>query len=214
MKKTDSLGKRQAEILTFLGDFAKKTGYPPSVREIGNAVGLSSSSTVHTHLSQLEVKGYIRRDGSGARAIIILKDEHGNPVAPEVFSQKSAQIVNLPVVGRVAAGEPILAEQNVEETVPMPSQIIGDQGSFMLTVRGESMIDAGILDGDYVVVREQNTANNGDIVVAMIDDEATVKTFYRENNRIRLQPQNSTMSPIYSSDVAILGKVIALLRAI
>ncbi|MDR3052314.1 MAG: transcriptional repressor LexA [Coriobacteriales bacterium] len=209
------LTNRQREILDYLRTATAKNGYPPSVREIGDAIGLSSSSTVHTHLHALENKGYIRRDSSAARALVILDPatiEESSSLSdePDVFRN----VVTLPLVGRVAAGAPILAEQNIEETYPLPSQIVGDSSSFMLTVKGESMIEAGILDGDYVVVKEQPTANNGDIVVALLDDEATVKTFYREPNRIRLQPENQTMDPIYTTDVTILGKVVALLRAL
>jgi repressor LexA len=213
MSDPRALTKRQDEILRFLRDFTRDNGYPPSVREIGDAVGLSSSSTVHSHLRALENKGYVRRDSSQARALTIIDGmdsaENNAPgEAPDVFRE----VVALPLVGRVAAGEPILAEQNIEDTFPMPAQVVGDTGSFMLAVHGDSMIDAGILDGDYVVVREQHDATNGDIVVAMLGDGATVKTFYREPDRIRLQPQNPTMSPIYSTDVHIVGKVTALIR--
>ena len=185
------------------------------MREIGTILGLSSASTVHSHLGALENKGYIKREGSGARAIVVLKNADGSLIsADQPDLAPTAQIITLPVLGRVAAGSPILAEENVEETVPMPSQLIGDACSFMLTIRGDSMIEAGILDGDYVVVREQNTATNGDIVVALLEDEATVKTFYREKEHIRLQPENASMQPIYATDVVILGKVIALLRTL
>jgi repressor LexA len=215
MRDQTKLTHRQEQILAFLGTFAARFGYPPSVREIGSSLGLSSASTVHSHLGALEAKGYIKRDGSGARAIVILKNADGTPIEEKPGAElELPQVVNLPIVGQVAAGEPILAEQNVEETVPMPSQIIGDTGSFMLKIRGDSMIGAGILDGDYVVVREQKSANNGDIVVALLEDEATVKTFYRETDRIRLQPQNPAMDAIYATDVLILGRVIALLRTL
>jgi repressor LexA len=222
------LSERQGDILDFLEGFIAKNGYPPSVREIGEAVGLSSSSTVHSHLNTLENKGLIRRDPSSARALTITgqgekrlgivrpsgakgggADGQGAPL-----ERLPRNVVELPVVGRVAAGAPILAEQNVEESFVLPTQVVGDTGSFLLTVKGESMIEAGILDGDYVVVKEQPTANNGEIVVALLDDEATVKTFYREPDRIRLQPENSSMEPIYTRDVTILGKVIALLRTL
>jgi len=214
MRDPNALTKRQAQILAFMIESTKRDGYPPSVREIGSAVMLSSSSTVHSHLQALESKGYIRREGSGARAIIFLKDPDGRPLADINSVETSYQVVSLPVVGQVAAGTPILAEQNIEEMLPMPRQLVGNSDSFMLTVRGESMIEAGIMDGDYVVVRQQQTADNGDIVVAMLEDEATVKTFYREPDRIRLQPQNSSMEPIYTNNVTILGKVIALLRTL
>jgi repressor LexA len=225
------LSERQGGILRFLEGFIAENGYPPSVREIGEAVGLSSSSTVHSHLNALENKGFIRRDPSSARALTVIgrDGETRTSAAPEALAGIPADgglttaaapprlprnVVELPLVGQVAAGTPIFAEQNIEESLILPTQIVGDAGSFLLTVRGESMIEAGILDGDYVVVKEQPTANNGEIVVALINDEATVKTFYREQGHIRLQPENHTMEPIYARDVTILGKVIALLRAL
>jgi repressor LexA len=210
------LSERQRDILDFLSDFITRNGYPPSVREIGEAVGLSSSSTVHSHLNALENRGFIRRDPSSARALTVIG--RNNETTDEMNSSATVRlprnVVELPLIGRVAAGIPTLAEENVEESLMLPTQIVGDASSFLLTVKGESMIDAGILDGDYVVVKEQPTANNGEIVVALIDDEATVKTFYREPDRIRLQPENSTMDPIYTRDATILGKVIALLRTL
>ena len=215
MKPTGKLSDRQQEILDFLSDFISQNGYPPSVREIGQSVGLSSSSTVHSHLNALEDKGYIKRAPSSARALSVV--DH-NQKAADVVDIKTARLprntVELPVLGRVAAGLPTYAEQNIDETMVLPTQIVGDYSSFMLTVRGESMIEAGIHDGDYVVVKEQKTASNGDIVVALIDDEATVKTFYKEPDRIRLQPENQSMEPIYAREVMILGKVVALLRTI
>ena len=216
MKLTAKLSERQQEILDFLNLFTVKNGYPPSVREIGEAVGLSSSSTVHSHLNALEDKGYIRRDPSSARALTVISQRE-TASAPEVKNTPERlprNVVKLPLVGRVAAGMPTLAEENIEESMLLPTQIVGDTSSFLLTVKGDSMIEAGILDGDYVVVKEQPTASNGDIVVALIDDEATVKTFYKESDRIRLQPENHTMTPIYSREVMILGKVVALLRAL
>jgi repressor LexA len=228
MVKTE-LSKRQEQVLDFIVAYTGKHGYPPSVRDIGTKVGLKSSSTVHSHLVGLENKGYIRRDPSSARAIEVLRTAGGafaEANGSDVVDKSTAldevrdvsailrNIVTLPVVGRVAAGQPILAEQNIEDSFALPTQIVGDTGSFMLTIHGNSMIEAGINDGDYVVVREQNNADNGDIVVAMIDDEATVKTFYREPDCIRLQPQNSSMQPIYSREVQIIGKVIALLRTL
>jgi len=216
MKPSAILSDRQQEILDFLNTFTAKNGYPPSVRDIGNAVGLSSSSTVHSHLNALEDKGYIRRDPSSARAISVISHdiETSSRGGSGRIQRLPSNVVELPLVGQVAAGLPTLAEENIEDSMLLPTQIVGDMGSFMLTVRGDSMIEAGILDGDYVVVKEQPTANNGEIVVALIDDEATVKTFYRESDRIRLQPENHTMEPIYARDVMILGKVIALLRAL
>ena len=201
------LSRRQEQILEFIRAEIHRKGYPPSVREIGEAVGLSSSSTVHSHLAALEVKGFIRRDPSKPRALEVL-DFRDNERAID-FGQVNA----VPLVGRVAAGEPILVAENIEQTIPLPTEFSGDQ-TFILRVKGDSMIDAGILDGDFVVVRQQETANDGDIVVAMLDDDATVKTFYREADRIRLQPQNAELEPIYSRDVAVLGKVVALFRRI
>lgn len=202
------LTKRQAQIYDYICAEVSEKGYPPSVREIANAVGLSSPSTVHTHLQVLEDKGYIKRDLSKPRALEIIGKEES---APAVGG--SNQIVSVPLVGRVAAGMPILAEQNIEAMIPLPEAIVGDAASFVLRVQGESMIQAGIFSGDFVVVKEQDDAVNGQIVVALIDDEATVKTFYRERDRIRLQPENPTMAPIYATNPKILGRVIALVRS-
>ena len=188
------LTKRQQEILDFIRAEIHRRGYPPSVREIGEAVGLSSSSTVHSHLAALEAKGFIRRDPSKPRALEVLDFRETDR------GIDYGQVSVVPLVGQVAAGSPILAAENIEPTISLPAELAGDN-TFILRVRGESMIEAGILDGDFVVVRQQQTADNGDIVVAMIDDEATVKTFYREADRIRLQPENSTMEPIYARDV-------------
>ena len=202
------LTKRQAQIYDFICEEVADKGYPPSVREIANAVGLSSPSTVHTHLQVLEDKGYIKRDLSKPRALeIIGKDDSSAPVG------STGSIVSIPLVGRVAAGAPILAEQNVESMIPLPEAIVGDSASFVLRVQGESMIQAGIFNGDFVVVKEQNDAVNGQIVVALIDDEATVKTFYKEHDRVRLQPENPTMAPIYVKNPVILGRVVALVRS-
>ncbi len=211
MSKPD-LTERQQQILDFLVDEVRKRGYPPSVREIGEGVGLSSPSTVHNHLANLESKGYIHRDPSKPRAIEIDPGLLAAPVASSVDLDR--EIVTLPLVGQVAAGAPIVAEQNIEDRIMLPTKLIGDLGSFMLEVRGDSMIDAGILSGDYVIVRETPTARNGEIVVALIDDEATVKTYYRESDRIRLQPENESMDPIYVTDPRILGVVIGLFRAL
>ena len=202
------LTKRQAQIYEFICAEVSEKGYPPSVREIAEAVGLSSPSTVHTHLQVLEDKGYIKRDLSKPRALEIIDKE---PSGERVGAANG--IVYLPLVGRVAAGMPILAEQNIEACIPLPEAIVGDAASFVLRVKGESMIQAGIFDGDFVVVKEQSDAVNGQIVVALIDDEATVKTFYKEPGRIRLQPENPTMAPIYVNDPKILGRVIALVRS-
>lgn len=199
------LSQRQIEILDFIKKEIRQKGYPPSVREIGDAVGLMSSSTVHGHLQTIEEKGYIRRDPTKPRAIELLDDS--NP-----HNQKN--IVHVPIIGKVTAGQPILAVENIEDTFPLPAEIVHEDSVFMLRVRGESMIEAGILDNDLILVRQQNVARNGDIVVAMISDEATVKRFYKEKNLVRLQPENSFMEPIYTQDVKILGKVIGLFRTI
>lgn len=204
------LSKRQVDILEYIKEEVKQKGYPPSVREIGEAVGLASSSTVHGHLARLESKGYIRRDPTKPRAIEILDLD-------EVVSNiPKYNIVNVPVVGKVTAGIPITAIENVEEYFPLPERLApADEQVFMLEVMGDSMIEAGILDGDYVIVKQQQTANNGDIVVAMTEeDEATVKRFFKEKDYIRLQPENSSLAPIILRNVSILGKVIGVYRHI
>lgn len=203
------LSKRQQDILTFIKEEVRSKGYPPSVREIGEAVGLASSSTVHGHLARLESKGLIRRDPTKPRAIEILEfDDQSN--VPKY------NVVNVPVVGKVTAGQPITAIENVEEYFPLPDSLApSDEQIFMLEVMGESMIEAGILDGDYVIVKQQSTANNGEIVVAMTEeDEATVKRFFKEKDFIRLQPENSSLEPIILNNVSILGKVIGVYRHI
>jgi repressor LexA len=197
------LTKRQREILTYVMTNMQQRGYPPSVRETGAALGLTSSSTVHSHLTALEKKGFIHRDPSKPRAIEILKDG---------ASQPPKRIVNVPVLGRIAAGQPLFAEENVEDVFPLPRDLIREDAAFILRVRGDSMIEAGILDGDYLVVRQQATANNGEIVAALLGEEATVKRFYRERDHIRLQPENRTMTPILTRDVTILGRIVALIR--
>ena len=222
MARSNKLTDRQKQILDCIRIAIRDTGYPPSVREIGEITGLKSPSSVHSHLKALTRKGYLTRNGSSARALVVnedlLDDElsvHADDVIEETADEEALRnVVAVPLVGRVAAGAPILAEENIEDTMGLPKQLVGDENSFMLTVSGESMIEAGILDGDVVVVKEQSTANNGDIVVAMIDDSATVKTFYREADCIRLQPQNSSMEPIYTTDAVILGKVTALFRSL
>lgn len=203
------LSKRQQDILDFIKGEVKKKGYPPSVREIGEAVGLASSSTVHGHLARLESKGLIRRDPTKPRAIEILEIDE-NTIIPR------NSVVNVPVVGKVTAGLPITAIENVEEYFPLPERLApADEHVFMLEIMGNSMIEAGILDGDYVIVRQQSTANNGDIVVAMTEeDEATCKRFFKEKDYIRLQPENSAMAPIILNNVSILGKVIGVYRHI
>lgn len=195
--------------MRFIKEEVKRKGYPPSVREIGEAVGLASSSTVHGHLARLETKGLIRRDPTKPRAIEILDTEE------EIHIPKN-QVVNVPVIGKVTAGTPITAVENIEEYFPLPERLAPpDEHVFMLEIMGESMIDARILDQDYVIVKQQNTANNGDIVVAMTeDDEATVKRFFKEETHIRLQPENPTMEPIILQNVTILGKVIGVFRTV
>jgi repressor LexA len=202
----ESLTTRQKQILEFIRRQIRERGYPPSVREIGEAVGLRSSSTVHGHLARLEEKGYLRRDPTKPRAIEVLDDD------PTRVLQHQ-RLVSVPLVGRVTAGEPILAVENIEDYIPLPRDLAGGEGTFLLSVRGDSMIGAGIFDGDTVIVRPQPTADNGDIVVAMVgDEEATIKRFFREKDAIRLQPENPVLEPIVSRDVRIIGKVIGLIR--
>ncbi len=208
--KSKTLSKRQKSILKFIQEEVLYKGYPPSVREIGAAVGLASSSTVHAHLKKLEEYGYIRRDPTKPRAIEVLQDENGT-----LFNELYKSIVNVPLVGQVTAGTPILAVENIEDYFPVPQEFIGEYNVFMLRIKGDSMINAGIFDRDCVLVGKTATADNGDIVVALIDGEdATVKRFYREDNYIRLQPENDAMAPIIVKDVMILGKVIGLFRRI
>lgn len=199
------LTERQQQVYDFILSEIHRKGYPPSVREIGQAVGLSSSSTVQSHLGALGRKGYIRRDPAKPRALEILgyRDTEA-AVSP-------SKVRSVPLVGRVAAGMPLLAQENIEDTLPLPADFVGEN-TFLLKVKGDSMIEVGILDGDYLVVRQQSTAQNGDIVVALIEDEATVKTFYKEKNYVRLQPENENMESIITQDVVILGKATALLR--
>ncbi len=199
------LTKRQQQILDFIRAEIHRRGFPPAVREIGEAVGLSSSSTVHSHLAALEAKGFLRRDPSKPRALEVLDYRDADRAVD--YGQARA----VPLVGQVAAGVPILAAENIDATMSLPIEI-ADENTFILRVKGDSMVDAGILDGDYVVVLQQTTADNGDVVVAMLDDSATVKRFFKESGRVRLQPENATMEPIYATDVAILGKVQALFR--
>lgn len=195
--------KKQEEILNYIKDEILERGFPPAVREICQAVGLKSTSSVHSHLESLEKNGYIRRDPTKPRAIEILD---------ESFNMLRREMVNVPVVGTVAAGQPILAEQNIDSYFPIPSEYMPNEQSFILKVKGESMVNAGILDGDSVLVMQQTTARNGDIVVALIEDSATVKTYYKENGHYRLQPENDTMDPIIVPDCQILGKVIGIFR--
>ena len=197
------ISAKQLEILEYIKSQILERGFPPSVRDICEAVHLKSTSSVHSHLETLEKNGYIRRDPTKPRAIEILD---------ESFNFTRREMVNVPIVGRVAAGEPLLAEQNIENYFPIPMEYMPNQQTFMLKVRGESMINAGILDGDYVLVEERHTADNGDIVVALIEDGATVKTFYKEEGVIRLQPENDFMDPIIVRDVQVLGRVIGVFR--
>lgn len=207
------LTKRQQEIFDFIRRYTAKYGYPPTVRDIGKAVGLASSSTVHTHLSNLEKIGLLRRDPSKPRAIELL-DRAGSAVVEAMESVRSiVRGEGLPLVGSVAAGQPILAEENIEEYVPVPDIVGGSDGEYVLRIRGESMKNAGILEGDLVVVRPQETAQQGDIVVALLGEEATVKRFFRESDHIRLQPENDEMEPIRTKDVKVLGRVVGLLRS-
>jgi repressor LexA len=199
------LTKRQKEIFDYIRRYAAKTGYPPTVREIGKAVGLHSSSTVHAHLANLEKIGLLRRDPSKPRAIELLFDRAKKTILPGK---------GLPLVGDVAAGAPIVAEENVEEYIEIPDVIGGEDGDYILRIRGESMKDGGIFDGDYAVVRPSEDAENGEIVVALVGEEATVKRYYRENDHIRLQPENEAMEPIRTTDATVLGRVIGVLRKI
>jgi repressor LexA len=206
------LTKRQQEIFDFIKQYSAENGYPPTVRDIGKAVGLASSSTVHAHLANLEKLGLLRRDPSKPRAMELL-DRAIESAAGGMRSLANAA-TGLPVVGQVAAGQPILAEENIEEYVQVPQAAGGQDGEYVLRVRGESMIEAGILEGDYVVVRKQDTAADGDIVVALVGEEATVKRFFRETDHVRLQPENRTMEPILSTDVHIMGRVVGLFRSV
>jgi repressor LexA len=211
------LTKRQQEIFDFIKRYSAKQGYPPTVRDIGKAVGLASSSTVHAHLANLEKLGLLRRDPSKPRAIELLdrvQKDVGSAVQDAVESVKVMMRPGLPLVGQVAAGQPILAEENIEDYIQVPSAAGGDTGEYVLRVRGESMIDAGILEGDFVVVRPQDTADDGEIIVALVGEEATVKRFFRESDHVRLQPENSTMEPIRSKDVRVLGRVVGLFRTV
>ncbi len=198
------LSKRQREIFDFISRYLSRHGYPPTVREIGKAVGLHSSSTVHAHLSKLEKLGVLKRDPTKPRAMEVLVERAKRAVRP----------TGLPLVGHVAAGEPILAEENVEEYLQVPDVIGGEAGDYILRVRGESMVDAGILDGDFAVVRSAKQARDGEIVVALIDDEATVKRFFKEKDHVRLQPENASMKPIRTKQVELLGRVVGVFRSV
>ena len=197
------ISDKQREILEYIKNEILNKGYPPAVREICEAVHLKSTSSVHSHLETLEKNGYIRRDPTKPRAIEILDDD---------FNLTRREIVNVPMLGQVAAGEPILATENIENYFPIPAEFMPNKDTFMLKVKGESMINAGILNGDSVLVKQQPDAENGDIVVALVDDSATVKTFYKENGHFRLQPENDTMDPIIVDDCTVLGKVFGVFR--
>jgi repressor LexA len=199
-----NLTKRQKEIADFIKQYGARYGYPPTVREIGKAVGLASSSTVHAHLANLEKYGILKRNPTKPRAIELLIDRAKKAITP----------AGLPLVGQVAAGQPILAEENIEDYMQVPAVAGGDEGEYVLRVSGESMRGAGILEGDFVVVRRQETAKNGDIVVALVGDEATVKRYFKEKDHVRLQPENDAIEPIRSSDVRVLGRVVGVLRKV
>jgi repressor LexA len=211
MDLAKDLTKRQQEIFDYIKRYSQEVGYPPTVRDIGKAVGLASSSTVHAHLANLEKRGLLRRDPTKPRAIELL-DRVGKTVQDNVRQLVSGS--GLPLVGAVAAGQPILAEENIEEYIQVPQVAGGEQGEYILRVRGESMKDIGMLEGDFVVVRQQDTAVDGDIVVALVGEEATVKRFFREPDHVRLQPENPAMEPIRSKDVKVMGRVVGLFRSV
>ena len=204
MDLVKDLTKRQREIFDYIGSYLSKHGYPPTVREIGKAVGLHSSSTVHAHLANLEKIGLLKRDPTKPRAIELLVDR----------ARRMVRGPGLPLVGQVAAGEPILAEEHIEEYLEVPAVIGGETGDYILRIKGDSMKDAGILEGDFVVVRPADDASNGEIVVALLDDEATVKRFFREKNQVRLEPANKAYKPIKTRDAELLGKVVGVFRSV
>jgi repressor LexA len=198
-----NLTKRQQEIFDFIKRYSARHGYPPTVRDIGKAIGLTSSSTVHAHLANLEKLGLLRRDPTKPRAMEILEK-----------AKKAVLPSGLPLVGRVAAGSPLLAEENIEEHLDVPSVAGGDEGDYVLRVAGDSMKNAGILEGDYVVVHQQDTARNGEIIVALLGEEATVKRFFKETDHVRLQPENEALEPILTRDVQVLGRVVGVFRRV
>lgn len=212
----ERLKQRQRDILEYMGKEIDEKGYPPTVREICTALGIKSTSTVHKDISILEKLGFVRKDPSKPRALILVNHKnkfYDNEIKQQISN--TSETIEIPVIGNIAAGSPIIADQNIEDSFPIPARFINNNVTFMLKVRGESMIEAGILDGDYILVEQHNTANNGEVVVAMINDyesEATVKTFYKENGHFRLQPENSSMEPIIVDDVTILGKVVGVFR--
>jgi repressor LexA len=199
-----NLTKRQQEIFDFIKRYSSQHGYPPTVRDIGKAIGLTSSSTVHAHLANLEKLGLLRRDPTKPRALELLVDKAKSVVQPS----------GLPLVGQVAAGQPVLAEENIEDYVEVPEIAGGQEGEYILRVKGDSMIDAGILEGDFVIVRPQDTARDGEIVVALVGEEATVKRFFKESDHIRLQPENEAMEPIRTREVKLLGRVVGVCRRV
>ena len=201
----DKLTAKQEQVLDFIKQHLMAKSYPPTVREICEAVGLKSTSSVHAHLETLEKKGYIRRDQEKTRAIEIIDDDFG-------FNPFSREMVNIPMVGTVAAGVPLLAEQNITEYFPVPADMLPNAETFMRRVQGDSMVNMGIYEGDQLIIKRQNTASNGDVVVALVDDSATVKRFYKENGHYRLQPENDFMEPIIVDECSVLGKVIGLIR--
>lgn len=207
---TKTVTQKQQQVLDYINNSIHDKGYPPSVREICSAVGFKSTSTVHGYLQALEKKGLIQRDPSKPRAVKVVHTKSAK--RPEYNTHR--ELVEVPIIGKVTAGQPVLAFENVEDTVPLPADFTQNGDAFILRVQGDSMIEAGILDKDYVVVRQQSTANNGEIVVAMLEDEATVKRFYKEESRIRLQPENPFMEPIFCSNVSVLGKVIGVFRKV
>ena len=218
-KGSKELNNREKDILKYIEKQVEEQGYAPSVREIGKAVGLSSTATVHSYLSKLEEKGYIKKETQKGRTLRLLKgtgkkENKSDEKNDEKAFYSGRELVNVPVVGKITAGAPILAVENVTDSFLIPVDFVGNSESFMLTVSGESMIEAGILDGDYILVKRQNVARNGEIVVAMIDEEATVKTFFKENGHVRLQPENSSMEPIIVPDCQILGKVVGVFRKV
>lgn len=217
------LSPRVQQIFNYIYEYSQKHGYPPSVREIGSSVGLKSPSTVHMHLQTLEEKGLIRRIANKSRTIELVVNKGASKSSKAQKSPKPTRAISiqqnlntntivLPLVGRVAAGQPILAEENIEEMLTVPTSLVGDATSFLLRVSGDSMINAGIFDGDYIAVAQTPVAHNGEIVVALLEDSATVKTFYKEKTRIRLQPENDAMEPIYVTNPEIIGRVTALIR--
>ena len=215
VRDENGLNKRERAILKYIQKQMENNGYAPSVREIGRAVDLSSTATVQGYLNKLEEKGFIKKENQKGRTLRLLKNSKGMDIEDEpkdYYSNK--ELVDVPVVGKITAGQPILAVENITDTFPIPVDFTGNSECFMLTVRGESMIEAGIFSGDYILVKKQNTADNGQIVVALIDDEATVKTFYKEKDHIRLQPENHTMDPIIVPNCSILGIVCGVFRKI